>query len=202
MKSVLILIVIFLNIQLFAQDTLVSTEKKWYVPRILRVQYAGELGMLSVGPTWLFSKDRLELSYSLGYVPKFAGGENIFVTALKFEYTPTPIFDINIGERIEIRPLSVGIFISHTFGETYNKYRDSKQYPKGYYWWNTVYRIGITYKAELNYSIQSKWIEKIGVYYEVGTLDLYLMSRWDNGNNQVVNLYNTLFMSLGTKIYF
>ena len=202
MKISSILIILLFNIQLIAQDTLVSIEKKWYVPSILRVQYAGEIGMLSAGPAWLLSKDRLELSYSLGFVPEFAGGKNIFVTALKFEYTPTPKWDIKLSDKFKLKPLSVGAFVSHTFGDTYNKYRDSDQYPKGYYWWNTVYRIGITYKAEICYSVQNKWVDKIGLYYEVGTLDLFMMSRWDNGNNQVVNLYNILFMSLGTKVYF
>ena len=62
-------LLIFLNFSSYTQQT--EKIKKWYKPNHVRVQFAGNIGMFSLASGWSFFNNNLELSLSLGYVPKF-----------------------------------------------------------------------------------------------------------------------------------
>jgi len=188
-----------LSADLYSQETKADTIHKWYVPTHIRFQFAGNIGMFSVGPSWTLLKKNLELAPSIGYVPELDAGGDIYVTAFKVIYTPK--LDVNIKKSI-FKPFSVGAVFTYTFGDRYNKYHDTDRYPDGYYWWNTSYRFGFLYQAEIYTKINRKHISGLSIYFEASLWDLYMFSQFPNSNRSYLNLWDTTTFGLGTKVFF
>ena len=194
------IIIMSFSANLYSQEPQADTINKWYIPTHVRIQFAGNIGMFSAGPSWTFLKNNIELAYSIGYVPEFAARRDIYITAIKGIYTPK--LDININETTTIKPLSVGAVFTYTFGDRYSKYQDTNRYPNGYYWWNISYRIGLLYVAEIYTKINQKHLKGLSVYFEASFWDLYMFSQFDNSNNSYLNLWDTTTFGLGTKVFF
>ncbi len=172
---------------------------KWYMPDHIRLQYAGHIGLISSGPAWTLLKNNFELAYSIGYVPEFAGGRDIYIAAFKGIYIPKLYFNI---KKTIIKPLSAGAVFNYTFGERYSKYNGSKNYPKGYLWWNTSFRMGLLLESEIYVKIKQKHMKGLGFYIEASFWDLYILSLFDNHNSSYINLWDITTLGLGIKIYF
>jgi len=190
---------VFLSGALSAQDADADSVRKWFVPSSARVQFAGNIGMLSIGPGWSFLNNRIDVEYSMGYVPKFEAEEAIFIHALKGIYT-TPL-QINLS-KLKIKPVSVGVAISHTLGDQFNKYQRSSQFPPRYYWWVVPYRFAFVYRAEGELNIDSKFLKGIGSYFEVSIWDLSIYNYSANENGSYINFTDLFTFGIGTKIYF
>ncbi len=197
--SVLVVFILF-STSLFSQEIKKDTINKWYKPTHCRLQYAGNIGMLSAGPSWSLFKKNLELTYSIGYSPEFATGSNIFTTSFKCYYTPK--LNINIKDKVIIKPISIGSVVSHTFGEEYSRYQNTDMYPVDYYWWKTPYMNALVYEAQIHSKINGKNIKGVSLYFEVSLWDLYLFSLYDNSNITYLNLWDISTFGIGTKIYF
>ena len=193
-------LLMLLTANLNAQDLETDSLRKPYVPTNVRLQYGGNIGMLSFGPSWSFLKNRVDLEYSIGFVPKFDAKQPIYITAIKFIYTP-PKLDFKILKAI-IKPLSVGLAFSYTFGNRFNKYQDHNKYPKGYYWWNTSIRFGLLYQAEVYFKINDKKIKGLSFYLEASFWDLDIYSYSANSNYSHLSLLNITTLGVGTKIFF
>ncbi len=188
-------LLMFISTNLFSQQ---DTTNKWYIPKSIRFQFAGNIGKFSVGPSWTFFKNKLELTSSIGYVPEYSGGKNIYISAAKAIYTPK--LDINI-KNFKIKPISVGVVYAHTFGESYWKYQTSETYPDGYYWWNVSNRFGLIYDIEVFLKIKKKHLKGLSIYFETCFWDLYLFSKFDNSNSKYFKIFETTTFGLGLKVY-
>lgn len=192
-------LIVSLSTDLYSLDIKTDTMNKRYIPTHIRLQFAGNIGMFSSGPSWSLLKNNVELAHSIGYVPEFAAKRHIYITAIKCIYTSK--LDINI-KGATIKPLSVGAVFAYTFGDRYSKYQDTNRYPKGYYWWNTSYRVGLLYEAEIYIKTNQKFINGLSIYFEADFWDLYLFSQFDNSNNSYLNLWDTTTFGIGTKVFF
>ena len=76
------------------QDIEKDTLKKWYVPSNVRLQFAGNIGFLSLGPSWSFLNYRLDFESSFGFVPKLDAKKPIYIIATKTLYKPNLDFKI------------------------------------------------------------------------------------------------------------
>lgn len=197
--SILVTVFIMsLSANLYSQAIKTDTINKWYIPTHIRLQFAGNIGMFSAGPSWTLLKNNVELVYSIGYVPEFAARRDIYITAIKGIYTPK----LDIIKEITIKPLSVGVVVSYTFGDRYSKYQDTNKYSKEYYWWNTSYRVGLLYEAEFYIKTNKKLIKGLSIYFEANLWDLYLVSQFYTSNTSYFNLWDITTFGLGGKVFF
>jgi hypothetical protein len=182
---------------LIAQDSETPGFRKNYLPAQVNLQFAGNIGMFSFGPSWNILGNKAILGITSGFVPKFEAEQAIFITALKAYYTPH--FNLEF-KNFTIKPLSAGLAFSYTFGNRFNKYQDPNNYPLGYYWWNPSSRFGLLYQAEINTKKDSKFINALSFYIEASIWDLDLYSYFGNYNYSYLKFWDIPTLGAGTKI--
>lgn len=193
-------VVFIISSNAFAQVDSTSTRTKFLHPDYVKMQFAGEIGFLSVGiGTEFFKKRNGELDLMLGYLPKSIGGDNITTIALKFTYIPWTK-DIIKGKLL-LQPLTLGVIAYHAFGKDLNKISNKDLYPQNYYWWTLGMRFGpiLGFRVIKKFEESSK-IKALALYIEFGTNDLYIYS-W-GVNTSVVPLQKIINTSFGLKANF
>ncbi len=191
-------LLIFLNFSSYTQQT--EKIKKWYKPNHVRVQFAGNIGMFSLASGWSFFNNNLELSLSLGYVPKFVTYKYIYITSFKAIYKYQKL-DFHI-KNIHFKPLAFGLATNNTIGKDYNKYQNSKLYSNNYYWWNISHRFALLYEAEVYIKLNTKYLNGLSIYFETSLWDLYLISYYANKNRSYLSLWDIVTFAIGTKLFF
>lgn len=167
---------------------------KLFPKSVFTVQYAGSTGFLTLGFSKVTSKNKIEIGFLYGMVPRSLGGLNQSLT-LKGTYNP---LHLDILKRIKIEPIQTGVFICQNFGETLGLQWGNK-YPKGYYWWPRSTRIHFFVSSQVSYKIEKKHFDRIAYYFEANTNDLYLYSYFPNRNT--MSLYDIFFFGTGIKLY-
>ncbi|MCC9166823.1 hypothetical protein [Pontibacter harenae] len=178
------------------QDS-VSKSRTWFVPDGAVLQFAGNMGLLAVGPSYDLFDEKLSAELLYGYVPKFDGETPNHLLTLKGTYHP---FLVSISERYSVTPLRVGLAGSYYFGDRYAlSWGDN--YPKGYYWWSSAVRILGFAGSSVNYKFgeQQKLLRDASLYAEVGTFDLILTS-WVKEDG--LSLWDIMNVSAGLRIRF
>jgi hypothetical protein len=166
-------------------------KKKWdnLIPRQIKLQYAGSMGMFSSGPGWYYGgKKQWETDLLVGFIPRMNSGEGHATITLKQTYTP---FQYNFNSRFCYEPLSTGIYFNKIFGE-YFWSRLPEKYPKGYYFWavNTRFHVFLGQALAFKFSEKNEG-KSLSFFYEFNTNDLYLISAWSNksiGLNDIIGL--------------
>ena len=171
----------------------------WYVPSQIRIQYAGYIGMLSLGAGWQLNH-HLELEYSMGLAPKQDAQKTIYTTAAKLIYQPK--LDFNLTDKIKIQPLRVALISSYTMGSRFGKYRDNDKYPDGYYWWSTSVRVGLGYQAQALINIAKESEKQLALYLESSLWDLGLFSYYGNSNRSHLEFWDIVILGSGCRLYF
>ncbi|MBI3883522.1 MAG: hypothetical protein HY305_04710, partial [Sphingobacteriales bacterium] len=161
-KLVIIFVLIGLNLYTYGQF------KKNFPKTAYGFQYAGSIGYISVGYFRLSPKEKLALGALYGRTPQFAGGPLNSLT-MKCIYTP---FRKKLSSRFFLEPLQTGLFASGWFGEKMDM-SWSGNYPKRYYWWHRNVRSHIFVSTQVSMNVKKK-IERVSLYFEVNTNDLYL----------------------------
>lgn len=192
-----ILIFISIGLPLLAAES-ESDTCKWYSPSHLRFQFAGNIGAISAGPSWISAQDKLELTVSLGYVPPAETGKTIHIAALKGVYKPKVEIKIR---NLAIRPLALGMVTSYTFGDQYNKYQNRNHYPKGYYPWNPGWRTALLYEAEIFAPFEKGIFKGISFFSELTFWDLYVVSKFGNYNYSALSFRDIMTLGVGIKSF-
>ena len=181
------------------EEMMVGYRKGWekVIPTQVKGQFAGSMGMFSVGPGWDYGKRRQwETNVYLGMIPgnKYEEGHATFT--LKETYTP---FRINLGKDFHIEPLTVGLYMTKIFGE-YFWAKLPERYPKDYYFWAVNTRFNISLGQSLTIPCNGKMFSRsISVFYEVNTNDLYLISYV---GNDYIKLKDIIGLSIGVRFRF
>lgn len=169
---------------------------KKLIPTYSVVQYAGSIGMVSVGLGWNYFHQRWRTELLFGVVPKFESENTKYILTLKEIYDP---FRINIGKRFCYRPLQTGLFFSYIFGGEFWDH-EPKRYPKHYYGFSTGFRINLLLGGQVTYNIpinKRRAHKDISLYYELSTCDLYLCSAFTNKN---ITLADILSLGFGVRM--
>ena len=90
------------------------------------------------------------------------------------------------------------MWVNQPFGNQYTKYSDRDQYPKGYYWFNNLPRMGWFWTGQLTYEMKNDHL--FTFYSELGTYDLLLFS-W-SGNRETIPRHTLFNVSFGLKYQF
>ncbi|WP_157593656.1 hypothetical protein [Pontibacter actiniarum] len=145
-------------------------------PYYLKTQFAGDIGLVAVGFGREHLQEKLETDLFLGYLPASVGGEQILTAALKATYIPFQ--DIPLA-MLDWQPFRTGLQLGYTFGDDYFGIEPRDQYPKGYYGFSTALHLYYFMGGELDLA-RVEGLEKLGLYYEVGTIGKYLISYLQN----------------------
>lgn len=170
----------------------------WYRPHHVLAQTGGGLGMVAVGGGYAFWKNRTEADVLVGYVPKKYAGSTLTLISVKLLYSP---WQVPLGQKWTIKPLTVGAYYSHSYGVINAGERG--QYTKGYYWFSRKDRVGPILGSRLSYVLPPTATGRprsISGYYELGSNDLYLISYVQN--TKALSPADILTLSLGVKLEF
>lgn len=179
-----------------------STKKlSWLIPTEVRVQYAGNIGAVSVGPAWNIFNENFNIHIGIGYtpVPKMRS-RDIFSGNFKLTYTPKTT--IRLGNNFDLKPLVFGFAYSHTYGRRYNKYNNTSLYEKGYYWWDPANRFGFYYSPEINIETNNKTLKAVALYFETSIWDMGIYTLTGNGNRDQLNFYDVSSFGAGVRFKF
>lgn len=206
MKSLrfkLLLLCFFLEIgEAAAQDDFYNWRIERYtstwqklIPRYTKLQFAGSMGMFSLGPGWNYGKNHWETDLLFGFIPRNSDKHAMATITLKQNYIP---WHLPVGDRWVIEPLSTGMYINTLLdGDFWVK--NPERYPKGYYTFSTRMRmhVFIGERITLNLKRKKRWNQSITFFYELSSCDLYLISAF---TNHCLRPRDYLSLSLGVKL--
>ena len=171
----------------------------WFklIPNQVTVQYAGSIGVASLGFGWHYGKHlNWETDMMLGFVPKYNSEETKVTFTVKERYIP---WHLNISSRWSVEPLTTGLFFNSIFGEGFWS-KEPSRYPDRYYGFSTRVRANIFLGQRLTYRIPSKkrhFFRSISAYYEFSSCDMYIISSITNKN---VKFGDILSFAAGLKL--
>lgn len=174
--------------------TEVYGQYKPLLPVYIKTQFAGDIGLISVGVGKSLFNDKLETDLFFGYLPKSIGGDRIFTSAIKVSYLPFREIPI---QKICFNPLSTGLQLGYTFGDEYFAFEPRNQYPKSYYGFSTALHLYYFVGGRVSYLINEK-IPEMEFYYEVGSNVEYIISYIQNPH--YLSLGKIFNLGMGVKI--
>ena len=188
-RSIYILAFLFFLTTIFAQSRLQQAFPK----SAITAQFAGSTGLVTAGFSKVSARDKIEVGLLYGYTPRRYGDLNALV--LKGTYNP---FHITITEKIKLEPIQTGLFISQNFGKNLGL-KWGEEYPYGYYWWSRSTRFHFFISTQASYKLDTKYMDRLSLYFEANTNDLYVFSYVPNRN--ALSLYDIFFFGTGIKLY-
>lgn len=174
---------------------------KWerIIPRYGKAQFAGSMGLISMGTGWDYGKNKQwETDLLFGFVPKYSTKKNKMTMTLKQNFIP---WSVRLNDKFNLKPFSTGLYLNTVFGGDFWSHEPSK-YPNSYYKFSTKLRFNIfigqgwEYKLDTNKKVFCK---SVTFFYEVSTNELYLMSA---ATNSYLKAKDFLGLSLGVKLQF
>ena len=179
----------------YAQETILVKEKSWYVPDYVKAQFAGNIGLVSVGAGYQLFDKVLYTELLYGFVPKSASkADNIHLITIKNTF---PLYRKKIGENLTITPIA-GIATTLDIGTNTFTTLPSK-YPDGYYF-PTAVHFTLFGGALIHKDFKKPKIFKgVDFYLEFGTVETYL---WYALTLKEVNLIDVFSADIGVNFYF
>lgn len=167
------------------------------IPSMVKLQYAGGMGMVSGGIGWDYGRSRQwETDFMMGFLPKFESDKAKLVLTLKENYIP---WEVGLGRSdVSLDPLTVSVYVTSIIADDFWT-SQPERYPEGYYWFSTRFRLNLSLGQRLVFDIpenRRKLARNLTVFYEVGTNDFYLLSLW---GNEYIKFKDILHLSLGLK---
>lgn len=168
------------------------------IPRYQKVQYAGSMGLISLGVGWDYGKKKQwETDLFLGYLPRFDGDKGHVTITLKENYIP---WKLNFKkDRLSFEPFTASLYMNKIFGNEFWS-REPDKYPDGYYGVATNFRFNIAFGQRIDFKMRPLGLsEHLTLFYEFGTNDLYIISYFTNRYLKIPDIFN---LSLGIKFQF
>ncbi len=178
-----------------------QSRERWLklIPNLGTVQYAGNIGMVSLGIGWDYGRQNSwETHVLMGFLPKYHT-ENFNLTfTLKEKYIP---WHIGVTDRFVIHPACFTVFFNSIFGDEFWT-EEPDRYPSGYYGFSSRIRInlGVGQRLDFNIPVQRRVrAERVSLYYELSVCDLHLVSAIPNKN---ITLGDILRLGIGVQYRF
>lgn len=200
----LLLVICFFPCLLYAQEEASSTYVRQYdnfwerlIPRYVKLQYAGSMGMFSLGTGWDYYRHHWETDILVGFVPAGNSDGSAHATlTFKQNYYP---WNIDLGTKFSIEPLAAGLYVNFIFGEDFWTHQPDR-YPSGYYWFSTRIRTHVFLGERVTLKLDPEKIKipirAITLFYELSTCDLYIINKIGNSS---LKAKDYLSLSFGIK---
>ncbi|TXD47130.1 hypothetical protein [Polaribacter sp. IC073] len=187
-------IVLLLTTNFYAQEANLNKDKSWYVPDYVKAQFAGNIGVISVGAGYQLFNKVLYTELLYGFVPKSVSeADEIHLITIKNTF---PIYRKKIGENLTLTPiagfattLDIG---TTTFTSLPNRFPDGYYIPNAFHF--TLYGGAMLHKDFVN----SKALKGADFYFEVGTVESYL---WYAITSSEVKFKDVFSLSVGVNVY-
>lgn len=155
-------------------------------PYYAKMQYAGNLGLASVGigKTWL--KDRLSLDFNYGYLPKNINGSRVHTLALKSAYQFRK-------HRISVFDIRYYSGISLNYALTDNTYLSYPDYFPSNYYSSNAFHLNPFLGIRLTLPEKKDKPGAIGIYAELGTVDYKIWYALANKEIKPDDIWNLCF---------
>lgn len=176
------------------------------IPTHFVIQNAGNMGVISLGVGWSYGKNRKwETELLFGYIPRHDSSRGKLTTTLKGNYIPWRI-DLNPSSapadtHWKFEPLTVSLYLNTVYGHEFWKSQPSRYPDKYYEFMSTKFRLNLALGQRITLKIpenKRKLHNRISLFYEVGTCDLYIRSLFQG---QDVSIGDILGLSIGMKFY-
>ncbi len=173
--------------------------KHWMalIPTQSIFQYAGNMGLFSVGMGWDYGRHKQwETNLLFGFLPKYRSGNNKITMTLKQNFIP---WSFRLNDLWAVEPLSCGLYMNTVFGsEFWND--EPARYPDDYYpFLNTKVRLNIFLGQRVELIVpknRRKLLKSITAFYEVSACDLHIRAKFQSSH---VKIKDILSLSLGLK---
>lgn len=150
------------------------------IPTHTKLQFAGNMGLLSAGTGWDYGKkNQWETDLFFGFLPKYSSKRNKITMTLKQNYIP---WSIDLGKNYSIDPLACGIYFNTVFGDEF-WVKEPERYPRGYYGFSSKIRTNIYVGQRITYHIPPQYrfgAKSVTAFYEISSNDLYIVSAFTN----------------------
>ena len=163
-------------------------------PTHLKWQYAGGMGLNSVGVGWDYGRRcQWETDFQVGFLPaKYAEKFRLTFT-VKQNYIP---WSICFKEHWMAEPFYCGLYITTIAGDEFWK-KEPGRYPNKYYNFSTKLRPYIFVGQRFGFSPRHDLVRHVSLFYELSTCELYLISKV---TNKSLSMRDILRLSFGVKV--
>lgn len=174
------------------------TRWKALIPTHSKLQFAGNMGLLSIGSGWDYGhRNQWETDVLFGFLPKYSSDRAKITFTVKQNYIP---WSLQIKESsFSGEPLACGLYMNTVFGDEF-WVNEPDRYPKGYYGFSTKVRFHLFVGQRLTYTIPSRHrftAKALTLFYELSTCDLYVVSAF---TNKYLRPRDYLSLSFGIKL--
>lgn len=178
--------------------TAAYTDWEALIPTHTKIQFAGNMGLLSFGTGWDYGRrNQWETDVFFGVLPKYDSKRTKLTFTVKQNYLP---WSLQIKQsRFSVEPLACGMYLNTVFGDEF-WVNEPERYPKGYYGFSSKVRIHAFLGQRITYDIdpQRRFTAKeITFFYEISTCDLYVVSAF---TNKYLKPKDYLSLSFGIKL--
>lgn len=160
------------------------------------MQFAGNMGLASIGVGWDYGKHRQwETHLLFGFIPQYDSHRTKLTMTLKQNYIP---WAMNLHHGWTFEPLECGAYFNTVFGHEFWAKQPAK-YGGGYYPFSTKFRPNIFLGQRITKQIPNNrrhYIKSVTMFYELSTCDIYFMRFYRNGN---AGFWDVFGLSLGIK---
>jgi hypothetical protein len=200
MKNLFIVsIIVLLFTNSFAQEvTLIEDkgkDKAWYIPDYVKTQFAGNIGLFSVGAGYEVFNNVLYSELLYGYVPESVSkAKKIHLITIKNTF---PIFTKEFDNNYTVSPIA-GFSASYDVGtNTFTTLPNN--FPRDYYITNAIhFTLFVGAKVHKNF-VNSKVFKGVDLYAELGTVETYL---WYAITSKEVTFSDAFSTAIGINLYF
>ena len=168
--------------------------KSWYIPEYSKVQFAGNIGFMSVGLGYEWWNKKAQTDVMYGYVSENKGNASIHTFTLKNSFR---LYHFNIIDRYNLSPI-MGFSLSFEPGQ--NGYmRVPDRYPDGYYSPNSFYAcLNLGMKSKFKFNEKSHF-SALELYTEINSLANYIYYNIAAKEDKSLNV---LSMAIGINVFF
>lgn len=200
MVSVILLILVILLSSGFAFGETVPEEAAnrkslRFVPDIVSVQYAGNMGLVSVGLGYHSKSERNSVCFIYGYLPKSEHGVEVRTMAVKGL--------VETNKRHPFKGVTTSNYagLNFIFARTKNTHVIwPDHYPEGYYEQNAIHLAPIV-GGKMDFDVKgNRYIDKVGFFVEVGTLGYYMRDYIKTSNDRVMKFGDIWNVSAGFSV--
>ncbi|MEG1616598.1 MAG: hypothetical protein RR339_06775 [Bacteroidales bacterium] len=167
------------------------------IPKYVKVQYAGSMGLVSVGPGWEYGKRKnWETDLFLGFLPAYQDARAKMTFTLKQNYIP---WNFRIKEsRWSVEPLACGMYVNSMLDKRFWG-TEPEKYPNNYYKFSTKIRFHIYAGQRISFDFDKRQAlrKSITAFYEISSCDLYIISA---ATNKYLSPKDYLSLSFGIKV--
>jgi hypothetical protein len=164
-----------------------------WIPDFIRTQYAGQAGLVSLGPGYSWWHRHAEVSASYGYVPLWVAGRRAHVLSERNAISPGAF---SLGKRFALDPVVAGVTANLSLGNRYQLFLPKAQ--RDYYWPDALYFWFFAGPRLAYLPARPSALRGIGAQIEVGTINQYLKAY---RTNRDVAFADILSLALSAQIY-